>query len=100
MSNGCKLSGSGSSQSQPKNFPPGNISSDSSSAVPLLTVENVKKLEKEYTNSKEVFNKQKIEDYIKQSNLALSSKETTRKISSELVWDEEPEGASSSFPTK
>ncbi|XP_064363208.1 glutamate-rich protein 6B [Dromaius novaehollandiae] len=100
MSNGHKLSGSGSNQSQPKKFPPGSISSDSSSAVPLLTEENVKKLEKEYMNSKEAFNKQKIEDYIKQSNLALSSKEITRKTSRELIWDEEPEGASSSFPTK
>ncbi|XP_067146534.1 glutamate-rich protein 6B [Apteryx mantelli] len=100
MSNGHKLSGSGSNQSQPKKFPPGSISSDSSSAVSLLTEENVKKLEKEYMDSKEAFNKQKIEEYIKQSNLALSGKETTRKSSRELAWNEEPEGASSSFPTK
>ncbi|KGL72218.1 hypothetical protein N309_03317, partial [Tinamus guttatus] len=99
MSNGHELSGSGSNQSQPKKFPPGSISSDSSSAVSLLTEENVKKLEKEYINSKEAFNKQKIEDYIKQSNLALSNEGTTRKSSGELFWDEEPEGSSSSFPT-
>ncbi|XP_062437757.1 glutamate-rich protein 6B [Rhea pennata] len=100
MSNGHKLSGSGSNQSQPKKFPPGSISSDSSSAVLLLTEENVKKLEKEYTNSKEAFSKQKIEDYIEQSNLALSGKETARKTSRELVWDEQPEGTSSSSPAK
>lgn len=97
MSNGHKLSGSGSNQSQPKIFPPSTGSSGSSSA---LTVENVKRLEKEHMTSKEAFNKQRIRDYIKQTNLARFSKETTRKTSTELVWDAEPEGASSSFPTK
>ncbi|KFQ95468.1 hypothetical protein Y956_16132, partial [Nipponia nippon] len=97
MSNGRKLSGSGSNQSQPKIFPPGTSSSDSSSA---LTVENVKRLEKEYTTSKEAFNKQRIRDYIKQTNLAHFNKETTRKSSTELVWDAEPQGASSSSPAK
>ncbi|XP_032039972.1 glutamate-rich protein 6B [Aythya fuligula] len=97
MSNGRKLSRSGSIQSPPKIFPPGTVSSDSSSA---LTVENVKRLEKEYATSKEAFNNKKIQDYIKQSNLALSSKEKSRKTSTDLVWKEEPEGASSSFPEK
>ncbi|KFP58527.1 hypothetical protein N323_07417, partial [Cathartes aura] len=96
MSNGCKPSGSGSNQSQPKIFPPGTGSLDSSSA---LTVENVKRLEKEYTTSKEAFNKQRIRD-IKQTNLARFNKETTRKTSVELIRDAEPEGASSSFPAK
>lgn len=97
MSNGRKLSRSGSNQSPPKIFPPGTVSSDSSSA---LTVENVKRLEKEYATSKEAFNNKKIQDYIKQSNLALSSKEKSRKTSTDLVWKEEPEGASSSVPEK
>ncbi|XP_035171910.1 glutamate-rich protein 6B [Oxyura jamaicensis] len=97
MSNGRKLSRSGSNQSPPKILPPGTVSSDSSSA---LTVENVKRLEKEYATSKEAFNNKKIRDYIKQSNLALSSKEKSRKTSTDLVWEEEPEGASSSFPEK
>ncbi|XP_068526460.1 glutamate-rich protein 6B [Anas acuta] len=97
MSNGRKLSRSGSNQSPPKIFPPGTVSSDSSSA---LTVENVKRLEKQYATSKEAFNNKKIQDYIKQSNLALSSKEKSRKTSTDLVWKEEPEGASSSFPEK
>ncbi|XP_065510143.1 glutamate-rich protein 6B [Caloenas nicobarica] len=97
MSNARKLSGSGSNWSQPKIFPLGTGSSDSSSA---LTVENVKRLEKEYKTSKESFNKQRIEDYIKQTDLARFSKETTRKISTEIVQDAEPEGASSSFPIK
>nr|XP_047902885.1 glutamate-rich protein 6B isoform X2 [Anser cygnoides] len=97
MSNGRKLSRPGSNQSPPKIFPPGTISSDSSSA---LTVENVKRLEKEYATSKEAFNNKKIRDYIKQSNLALSSEEKSRKTSTDLVWEEEPEGASSSFPEK
>ncbi|KFP20901.1 hypothetical protein Z169_05968, partial [Egretta garzetta] len=95
--NGRKLSGSGSNQSQPKIFPPGTGSSDSSSA---FTVENVKRLEKEYTTSKEAFNKQRIQDYIKETNLALFDKEMSRKTSTELVWDAKPEEASSSFPEK
>ncbi|KFP63566.1 hypothetical protein N322_11583, partial [Cariama cristata] len=95
--NGCKLSGSGSNQSQPKIFPPGTGSSDSSSA---LTVENVKRLEKEYTPAKEAFNKQRVRLYIKQTNLAHFNKETTGKIGTELVWDAEPEGSSSCFPAK
>lgn len=97
MSNGCKLSGPGSNQSQPKIFPPGTGSSDSSSA---LTVENVKRLEKEYMTSKEAFNKQRIQDYIKQTNLAHFNKDTTKKSSTEFVWEAEPEGSSSSFPAK
>ncbi|KFV97517.1 hypothetical protein N327_12017, partial [Fulmarus glacialis] len=97
MSNGRKLSGVGSNQSQPKIFPPGTGPSGSSSA---LTVENVKRLEKDYTTSQEAFNKQRIRDYIKQTNLARFSEETTRKTSTELVWDAEPEGASSSFRAK
>ncbi|KFV47461.1 hypothetical protein N328_02498, partial [Gavia stellata] len=97
MPNGRKLSGSGSNQSQPKIFPPGTGSSDSISA---LTVENVERLEKEYITSKEAFNKQRIQDYINQTNLSHFSEETTRKTSTELVWDAEPEGASSSFPAK
>ncbi|KFQ85517.1 hypothetical protein N337_01741, partial [Phoenicopterus ruber ruber] len=97
MSNGHKPSGSGSNQSQPKIFPPGTGSSDSSSA---LTVENVKRLEKENTTSKEAFNKQRIQDYIKQTNLARFNKETTGKTNTELAWDAESEGASSSFPAK
>ncbi|PKK32443.1 glutamate-rich 6B [Columba livia] len=97
MSNARKLSESGSNQSQPKIFPLGTGPSDSGSA---LTVENVKRLEKKYKTSKESFNKQRIEDYIKQTDLARFSKETTRKKSTELVQDAEPEGASSSFPTK
>ncbi|KFV98486.1 hypothetical protein N326_09084, partial [Eurypyga helias] len=97
MSNGHKLSGSGSNQSQPKIFPPGTGSSDSSSA---LTVENVKRLEKEYTTSKEAFNKQRIQDYIKQTNLAHFNKEMTRKNNTELLWRAEPEGPSPSIPTK
>ncbi|PKU39861.1 glutamate-rich protein 6b [Limosa lapponica baueri] len=96
MSNGQKLSGSGSNQSQPKIFPPETGSSDSSSA---LTVENVKRLENEYMTSKEAFTKQRIQDYIKQTNLACFNKETTRKTSTELVWNAEP-GPSSSFPAK
>ncbi|KFW94777.1 hypothetical protein N336_01477, partial [Phalacrocorax carbo] len=97
MSNGHKLSGSGSNRSQPKIFPPGTCSSDSSSA---LTVENVKRLEKVYMSSKETFNKQRIRDYLKQTNLAYFNTEMTRKTSTELVWDAEPEGASSSSPAK
>ncbi|OXB79833.1 UNVERIFIED_CONTAM: hypothetical protein H355_000995 [Colinus virginianus] len=97
MSNGHKLSGSGSNQSPPKIFSPGTVSSDSSSA---LTEENVKRLEKKYTTSKEAFNKKRIQDYIKQSNLALSCNEKIVNTSTELVWDEEPEGATSSFPAK
>ncbi|KFZ56156.1 hypothetical protein N338_06083, partial [Podiceps cristatus] len=97
MSNGRKLSGSGSNQSQPKIFPPGTGSSDSSSA---LTVENVKRLEKVYATSKDPFNKQRIQDYIKQTDLAHFNKETSRKTSTELIWDAESEGASSSFPAK
>lgn len=97
MSNGHQLSGSGSNQSQPKIFPPGTGSSDSSSA---LTVENVKRLEKEYTASKEAFTKQRIPDYIKQTNLACFNEEVTGKTSTELVRNAEPEGASSSFPAK
>ncbi|XP_014821221.1 PREDICTED: glutamate-rich protein 6B [Calidris pugnax] len=96
MSNGQKLSGSGSNQSQPKIFPPETGSSDSSSA---LTVENVKRLENEYTTSKEAFTKQRIQDYIKQTNLACFNKETTREASTEPVQDAEP-GPSSSFPVK
>ncbi|KFV46135.1 hypothetical protein N341_02208, partial [Tyto alba] len=97
MSNGRKLSRSGSNQSQPKIFPPGSGSSDSSSA---LTLENVKRLEKEYRTSREAFNKQRIRDYIKQTNLARFNKETTKKNSTKLVWDAEPKGASLSFPVK
>ncbi|XP_021231381.1 glutamate-rich protein 6B isoform X2 [Numida meleagris] len=95
MSNGRKLSGSGSNQSPPKIFSPGTVPSDSSSA---LTEENVKRLEKKYATSEEAFNKKRIRDYIKQSNLALSRNEKTGETSTEIVWDEEPEGASSSFP--
>ncbi|KGL86193.1 hypothetical protein N301_04966, partial [Charadrius vociferus] len=97
MSNGHKLSESGSNQSQPKIFPSGTGSSDVSSA---LTVANMKRLENEYTASKEAFTKQRIQDYIKQTNLARFNKEVTGKTSTELVWDAEPEGASSSFPEK
>ncbi|XP_417042.4 glutamate-rich protein 6B isoform X1 [Gallus gallus] len=97
MSNGCKLSGSGSNQSPPKIFSPGTVPSDSSSA---LTEENVKRLEEEYTTSKEAFHKKRIRDYIKQSNIALSCNEETGETSTDLVWDEEPEGAPSSFPAK
>ncbi|KFV09323.1 hypothetical protein N339_05347, partial [Pterocles gutturalis] len=97
MSNGCKLSGSGSNQSQPKIYSPGTGSSDSSFA---LTVENVKRLEKENATSKEAFNKQRIQNYIKQTNLAHLIKETTRKTITELDWGAELEGASSSCPTK
>ncbi|KFP91785.1 hypothetical protein N311_11807 [Apaloderma vittatum] len=97
MSNGRKLSGSHSNQSQPKIFPPGTSSSDSSSA---LTVENVKRLEEEYMTSKEAFTKQRIEDYIKKPNAARFNKETTENTSTELVCGAEPEEASSSFPTK
>uniref|UniRef100_G1NQ39 Glutamate rich 6B n=1 Tax=Meleagris gallopavo TaxID=9103 RepID=G1NQ39_MELGA len=57
-------------------------------------------LEKEYATSKEAFNKKRIRDYIKQSNIALSCNEETGKTSTDLVWDEEPEGAPSSFPAK
>ncbi|XP_031471640.1 glutamate-rich protein 6B [Phasianus colchicus] len=89
MSNGRKLSGSGSNQSPPKIFSPETVPSDSSSA---LTEENVNKLEKEYATSKEAFNKKRIRDYIKQSNIALSSNEETGETSTE--------GAPSSFPAK
>ncbi|KFO11660.1 hypothetical protein N312_03473, partial [Balearica regulorum gibbericeps] len=97
MFNGRKPSGSGSNRSQPKILPPGTGSSDSSSA---LTVENVKRLEKEYMTSEEAFNKQRIQDYIKQNNLACFNNETTRKTSTEVVWEAESEGPSSSFPAK
>ncbi|KFU92006.1 hypothetical protein M959_01348, partial [Chaetura pelagica] len=97
MLNGHKLSRSGSNQSQPKIFPHGTGSSDSSSA---LTVENVKRLEKEYMPSKEAFKRQRIQDYIEQANLALFSKETTRKTSTALVLGAEPEEASSPLPAK
>ncbi|KFZ63021.1 hypothetical protein N321_08538, partial [Antrostomus carolinensis] len=78
MSNGRKLSGSGSNQSQTKIFPLGTGSSDSSSA---LTVENVKRLEEAHMASKEAFDKQRIQDYIEQTNLARFNKRTTRKTS-------------------
>lgn len=97
MSNGRKLSGSGSNQSPTKIFSPETVPSDSSSA---LTEENVNRLEKEYRTSKETFNKKRIRDYIKQSNIALSCNEETGETSTDLVWDEEPEGAPSSFPAK
>ncbi|KFO86068.1 hypothetical protein N320_11412, partial [Buceros rhinoceros silvestris] len=97
MSNGRKLSGSGSNQSQTKVFPPETGSSDSSSA---LTVENVKRMEKEYRTSKEDFSNQGIQDYINQTSLACFHKETTKKPSTELFWDAEPEGATSCFPAE
>lgn len=60
----------------------------------------MKRLEEEYTTSKEAFHKKRIRDYIKQSNIALSCNEETGETSTDLVWDEEPEGAPSSFPAK
>ncbi|KFV61004.1 hypothetical protein N307_00031, partial [Dryobates pubescens] len=97
MPNGGELSGSGSNQSQPKIFPPERGPSGSSSA---LTVGNVKRLEMEYTASKDAFNKQRIQDYIQQANLALLNKELTKTTSTEIVWDAEPERSSSLFPAK
>ncbi|KFQ44600.1 hypothetical protein N333_12616, partial [Nestor notabilis] len=94
MFNGRKLSWTGGNQYQPKIFPHGTGSSDSSSA---LTVKNMKRLEMEYTASKEAFTKQRIQDYIKQTNLACLNKESARKTSTELFWDPESEGTSSSF---
>ncbi|KFQ17898.1 hypothetical protein N331_02008 [Merops nubicus] len=90
MPDGHRLSGSGSHHSQPKLFPPETSSSYSSSA---LTMEKVKKLEEEYLSSKEAFQTQRIQDYIRQTNLALFNKETLQK-------EAEPEGASSSFPAQ
>lgn len=60
----------------------------------------MKRLEKEYMTSKEAFNKQRIQDYIKQTNLTHFNKDTTKKSSTEFVWEAEPEGSSSSFPAK
>lgn len=97
MSNGRKLSGSGSNQSQTKIFPPGTGSSDSSSA---LTVENVERMEEEDRTSKEDFSNQGIQDYINQTNLACFHEETTKKATTELFWDAEPEGATSYFPAE
>ncbi|KFP00078.1 hypothetical protein N300_11902, partial [Calypte anna] len=97
MPNGHKLSGAGSNQSQPKIFPPGTGSSDSSSA---LTEENVKRLEQEYMTSQKDFNRQRIQDYIKQTNLLLFNKDTTKKTSTEFFWDQDPEGASSHSTAK
>ncbi|XP_015707245.1 glutamate-rich protein 6B [Coturnix japonica] len=96
MSNGHKLPGSGSNQSPPKTFSPGTVPSDSSSA---LTEENVRKVEKEYTTSKEAFDK-RIQDNNKQSNTALSCNEETGEASTDFIRDEEPEGTPSSFPAK
>ncbi|XP_019385447.1 PREDICTED: glutamate-rich protein 6B isoform X1 [Crocodylus porosus] len=96
MSNGHKLSGSGGSSSQPKTFPPGGISSDSKYDGLLLTVENVKKLEEECTTPKEVLVNQKVEEYIKQTNLSLLERARSRNTSREFILDEtDPKGVAS-----
>ncbi|KAL2310861.1 hypothetical protein Nmel_002539, partial [Mimus melanotis] len=97
MFNGHKLSGSCSSLFQPKIFPLRIWSSYPSSA---LTVENLKRLEEEYSASKEAFKMQRVQDYVEQTNLALFKKKTTKRTTRNLVCDAEPEGASSSLPAK
>ncbi|XP_030400713.1 glutamate-rich protein 6B [Gopherus evgoodei] len=101
MSKGHKLSGAGSNQPQSRTSPSpsGCISSDSQSAILLLTVENVQKLEKEYLTAKGVLGKQSVEEYIKQSNLCLLERERSEEVSGEHVPDKkDPEGAVSFLP--
>ncbi|KAG6932420.1 hypothetical protein G0U57_021430 [Chelydra serpentina] len=101
MSKGHKLSGAGSNQPQPRTSPSpsGCISPDSQSAILCLTVENVKKLEKEYLTAKGVLSNQSVEEYVKQSNLCLLERERSGEVSREHVPDKkDPEGAISFLP--
>ncbi|XP_067418814.1 glutamate-rich protein 6B [Emydura macquarii macquarii] len=101
MLKGHKLSGASSNQSQPSTSPSssGCISSDSQTAILHLTVENVKKLEKEYLTAKGVLGNQSVEEYIKQSNLCLLERERSGEVSTEHVQDEKDlEGAVSFLP--
>ncbi|XP_044869262.1 glutamate-rich protein 6B isoform X2 [Mauremys mutica] len=101
MSKGHKLSGAGSNQPQSRTSlsPSGCISSDSQSAILLLTVENVQKLEKEYLTAKGVLGNQSVEEYVKQSNLCLLERERSGEVSGEYVPDKkDPEGAISFLP--
>ncbi|XP_039353054.1 glutamate-rich protein 6B isoform X1 [Mauremys reevesii] len=101
MSKGHKLSGAGSNQPQSRTSPSpsGCISSDSQSAILLLTVENVQKLEKEYLTAKGVLGNQSVEEYVKQSNLCLLERERSGEVSGEHVPDKkDPEGAISFLP--
>ncbi|CAM4410457.1 unnamed protein product [Lepidochelys kempii] len=95
MSKGHKLSVAGSNQPQLRTSPSpsGCISSDSQSAILCLTVENVKKLEKEYLTAKGVLSNQSVEEYVKQSNLCLLERERSGEVSREHVPDKkDPEG--------
>ncbi|XP_038227606.1 glutamate-rich protein 6B [Dermochelys coriacea] len=101
MSKGHKLSVAGSNQPQPRTSPSpsGCISSDSQSAILCLTVENVKKLEKEYLTAKGVLSNQSVEEYVKQSNLCLLERERSEGVSGEHVPDKKDlEGAISFLP--
>ncbi|KAM7177573.1 glutamate-rich protein 6B [Macrochelys suwanniensis] len=101
MSKGHKLSGAGSNQPQPRTSPSpsGCISPDSQSAILCLTVENVKKLEKEYLTAKGVLSNQSVEEYVKQSNLCLLERERSGEVSREHVPNKkDPEGAISFLP--
>ncbi|XP_074840575.1 glutamate-rich protein 6B [Carettochelys insculpta] len=101
MSKGHKLSGASSNQLQARTAPSpsGCTSSDSQSAVLSLTVENVKKLEKEFLSAKGVPGDQSVEEYVKQSNLCLLEREWRGAVSGEDVPDDDDlEGAASLLP--
>nr|XP_025037869.1 glutamate-rich protein 6B isoform X3 [Pelodiscus sinensis] len=99
MSRGHQLSEASSSHPQPRPSPSlsRGVSSDSQSASMRLTVENVKRLEKEYLSVKGVLSNQSIEEYVKQSNLSLLERARSGEVNSRHVPDDENADRATSF---